>query len=94
MNLFADGIEYWETPFDKVPDLGQLRTEWESVKNQKDIQITCEVFSQDGDKYSVIWDLEYLDGSGAKRKLKGVYLVKLNIDNKCTYFFHCGELKK
>lgn len=94
MDLFADGVEYWETPFDKVPDLGQLRYEWESIKEQKDIQITCEVFSQDGDKYSIIWDLEYVDGSGEKRKLRGAYFITLNANNKCTYFFHCGELKK
>lgn len=94
MDLFADGVEYWETPFDNVPDMRHLRSEWETIKNQKDITISCEVFSKDEDKYTVLWDLEYLDAENSVRTLKGVYLIKLNADNKCTYFFHCGELRK
>ena len=61
--------------------------------NQEDIEISWEVFSKDEDKYTVKWSLEYTDKNNITKLLKGAYLIKLNSDNECDYFFHCGESK-
>ncbi|HAV11540.1 MAG TPA: hypothetical protein DCX32_03275 [Candidatus Moranbacteria bacterium] len=93
LNLFTDDVEYWETPFDKLSSLDELKSEWESIKNQKNIEVLWEVFSKDEDKYAVKWSLEYTDKNYIEKLFKGVYLIKLNPDNKCDYFFHCEESK-
>jgi hypothetical protein len=91
--LFTKDVEYWETPFDKLSSFSELKSEWEGIKNQEDIEISWEVFSKDEDKYTVKWSLEYTDKNNITKLLKGAYLIKLNSDNECDYFFHCGESK-
>ncbi|MEI7621052.1 MAG: hypothetical protein WCJ51_00795 [Candidatus Moraniibacteriota bacterium] len=91
LTLFAQDVEYWETPFDKLASFSQLKSEWEGIKNQKNIEILWEVFSMDENKYTVKWSLGYVDRNNVAKSFKGIYLIKLNSDNKCTYFFHCGE---
>jgi len=93
MSLFTDDVEYWETPFVKVTSSADLRREWENVKNQNNIVINCKVFSKEDNKYSVFWDLKYTDTTNQSKRYKGIYLLRLNPDDKCDYFFHCGESK-
>jgi len=94
LDLFATDVEYWETPFDKLSSFSELRSEWESVKNQRDIKLSCNVFSKNENRYAVRWSLEYIDDRIKVAKMfEGVYLIELNVDNKCIYFFHCGESK-
>ena len=93
LGLFADNIEYWETPFRRLADLDEIKKEWQIIRNQKDIQIAYDVFSKEGDNYTVRWELQYNDSNNL-RNLKGVYLITLDSENKCNYFFHCGELNK
>ena len=93
MGLFTSDVEYWETPFVRIFNSVNLRHEWKNIKNQKNIVINCKVFSKEGDKYTVIWDLNYTDLFGQPKHYKGTYLLRLNPDNKCNYFFHCGESK-
>lgn len=93
LGLFADDVEYWETPFVKLSSPGELNGIWEGIREQKDIVISCDVFSKDGDKYAVRWDLEYKNEQDSVRKLSGVYLIGLDQENRCNYFLQCGELK-
>ncbi len=93
VNLFTDDVEYWETPFKKLANSDELRREWEDIKNQQNIVINCKVFSKEGDKYSVLWDLEYKDTFNQLKQYRGIYLVRLNSDNKCHYFFQTCESK-
>ncbi len=85
LQLFTDDVEYWETPSEKL-DPKELRKEWESVKEQEDIQLDFEVFSGDGEKYTVQWELSYIKDE-EKNELKGVYLIKLNKEGKCEEFW-------
>lgn len=91
LELFTEDIEYWETPFKRLVDSEELKLEWESVKNQNNINIKCEIFLKEGDGYAVKWNLEYLNENRETKKFGGVYLIKLDADSKCYYFFHCGE---
>ncbi len=93
MSLFTDDVQYWETPFTRVANSADLRREWENIKNQQNIAINCKVFSKEGNRYAVFWDLEYKDTNNQLKHYKGTYLLRLNSDSKCDYFFHCGESK-
>lgn len=92
MELFADNVEYWETPFRKFKDKHELRSEWQNIKKQQNISVDCIVFSQEGDKYTVTWDLKSTDEDGTKKHCAGVYLVKLNSSGDCEYFLQCCEV--
>jgi ketosteroid isomerase-like protein len=85
LDLFTEDVDYWETPSEKLgPE--ELREEWESVKEQEDIQLDFEVFSRDKGKYTVQWELSYIE-DGEENELKGVYLIKLNKEGKCEEFW-------
>ena len=92
LSLFSSDVEYWENPFLKVSNLEDLRKEWEYIKNQNDIKIESNIFSACNDKFTVRWDLGYKDlRDGSLKKFSGVYLIALNEEDRCNYFFHCGE---
>ena len=91
--LFTSKVEYWETPFKKLNNLKELRSEWEGIESQSDIELEFRVFSKEDEKYSVIWDLRYKDRYDNDRYCKGTYLLKLNSENKCYYFLHCCEVE-
>lgn len=94
LDLFTNNVEYWETPFIKMSNFDELRNEWEYIKNQENIEIKCDIFSNENDKYTIKWELKYLNKiTGINEYFKWVYLLRLNLENKCDYFFHCGESK-
>lgn len=93
LSLFADDVEYWETPFTKLANLDEVRAEWMNILNQQNIDIHCIVYSQDDEKFTIQWELHYSDSHGNLKQFKGVYLVTMDSNGKCTYFFHCGESK-
>ncbi|MDO8260320.1 MAG: hypothetical protein Q7T50_02335 [Candidatus Magasanikbacteria bacterium] len=94
LSLFTQNVEYWETPFIKIRNLTSLRKEWEYINSQRNIDISCEVFSKIDNKYTVKWSLGYLNKDNIIKNSRGVYLITLNQNNLCTYFFHCGEFEK
>ncbi|WP_414837972.1 YybH family protein [Candidatus Nanosalina sp. VS9-1] len=85
MSLFTDGVEYFETPFLKFENREELREEWKGIRDQQDINLDFEVFSSDGDKFTVKWDLEYTQ-DGESFTSRGVYLIRLNSENNCYNF--------
>lgn len=85
LDLFAKDVDYHETPFQKLQTRGDIRSEWESVKDQHDIEIDTEVFVSNGARHAVEYKLRYTK-SGEVRQLTGVYLVELNEANECTEF--------
>ncbi len=93
MALFAEDVEYWETPFKKLSSLAEVRSEWEGVVNQHDIKVDTRVFSEQDGRYAVAWQLSYRNEQGITRELAGTYLIVLNDSGLCTYFHHTGELK-
>lgn len=92
LDLFTDDVDYYETPSEKLENKEQLREEWQTVKDQQDIEIETEVFSGDGDRFTVKWSLSYTR-SGEENSLKGIYLIKLNSDNKCYEFWQYCQLE-
>ncbi|MBT4384605.1 nuclear transport factor 2 family protein [Candidatus Peregrinibacteria bacterium] len=91
--LFSDDLEYWETPFKKITNKIELEKEWQYIKIQTNIQIKCKVFSISGNKYSIFWELKYENNKNVQKELRGIYLIELDDQKKCKYFFHCGESK-
>lgn len=89
MSLFTEDVEYHETPFLQLKG-SDLRSEWGGVRDQEDISLDFGVFSKAGSSYTVQWALEYNE-SGERNIVKGVYLIKLNSENKCYEFWQYCE---
>ncbi|MFP4402517.1 MAG: hypothetical protein ACLFPL_04785 [Candidatus Nanoarchaeia archaeon] len=89
ISLFDDEVEYWESSFQRIEHKQELREEWEYIKAQHNIKFAYDIFSQENDKYSIIWKLKYNN-----KEVRGTYLLKLNQDNKCTYFYQTCEEKE
>ncbi len=86
IELFADDVDYFETPYQEIKDLEALREEWEPIGNQEDIELGYEIYSRDGNKFTVKWDLKYSQDR-ERNQLKGIYLIELNEGNKCVEFW-------
>lgn len=84
LNLFSQDVDYYETPSKKL-EYSELRSEWENVKDQKNIQLYTEVFSRAANRYTVKWRLSYRK-NGRKKELGGVYLIVLGDEGLCTEF--------
>lgn len=91
MSLFSNDVSYWETPFKKLSSFAELRSEWQAIKSQTDIDITFSLFSTIDNTYSIQWDLTYTDRLSSQQHWAGVYLLKLNQVGKCTFFYQVGE---
>lgn len=89
LDLFTDGVEYHETPFQKLEG-AELRSEWEGVESQQDIDLEFDVFSKNEEKYTIQWSLKYTE-EGELNRLKGIYLIKLDSSNKCYEFWQYCE---
>lgn len=89
ISLFDEEVEYWETPYQLVKNIEQLKQEWEYIKTQENIEIEYEVFSQHEDKFTILWNLKY-----NKKEVAGTYLIQLNSQNKCIYFHQTCEEKE
>ncbi|MFZ1458916.1 MAG: nuclear transport factor 2 family protein [Candidatus Saccharimonadales bacterium] len=91
MALFVDSVEYWETPFQKVESMSALRREWHAILSQSNIKIDTKVYSSSDNHHTIIWDLQYLDEDSQPQHLSGTYLITLNHDGLCRYFYQTGE---
>ena len=91
ISLFSEDVEYWETPFKQILSSDKLQDEWQGIKNQKDIRINTHVYSSSGNKHSVRWDLRYMNPAEEIKEWAGVYLIELNNDGVCQFFYQSGE---
>ncbi len=88
MDLFADNVEYWETPHLKLRDKNHIRQEWQGVLEQENIELETQVYSSTPEgKNTVLWQLSYEKG-GEIYDSAGTYLITLNSENLCTYFHY------
>ena len=92
LELFTDDVDYYETPFEKLDNKEDLKDEWRSVKDQQELELETEIFSREDGKFTVKWNLRYTK-NGEQNILKGIYLIKLNSDNKCYEFWQYASLK-
>lgn len=89
ISLFDEQVEYWETPYQLVKNIEELKQGWEYIKTQQNIEIAYKIFSQDENKFTILWNLKYNE-----KEVAGTYLIKLNSQNKCTYFHQTCEEKE
>lgn len=90
LSLFHRDVVYFETPFHELESFSQLKKAWEGVLIQNNIQLELTIFNREIDRFSVVWHLKYVQDDVPKR-FSGTYLIELNSDNLCTYFFHTCE---
>lgn len=93
VSLFDENVIYWETPFKRLHSLFALKNEWAVIKNQFDIQLTTSVYSEQNSRYTIKWTLFYTNESHQRKHWSGIYLIELNEQGKCTYFYQVGEYK-
>lgn len=90
MSLFSVDVVYYETPFKRLNSLDEVREEWAAIENQDKIDLNYNLFSSDGNKYTIQWDLKYYNKEKQKH-FSGVYLIKLNEMGLCYEFWHYCE---
>jgi ketosteroid isomerase-like protein len=93
ISLFTQDVEYWETPYKRFNNLEEIKKEWENIYNQENIDFNYEIFSKENDKYTVQWSLNYTDKDSKKKEYRGIFLIKLNKENKCFYFLQYFNTK-
>lgn len=91
MKLFADEVEYWETPFQRLANKDEVRREWRAIEAQDDIKLDMSVYSSDANKHAVVWVLSYSNAKSVAQDWAGTYLVELNENGVCGYFYQVGE---
>ncbi len=92
LNLFADKVEYWETPFKKLTSKAAVAEEWQGIESQENITITTNLFASEGNKHAVTWGLVY-HKDGKQHVWVGTYFIELDTEGKCVYFLQTGEKK-
>lgn len=93
ISLFSSTVTYWETPFKQLASINELRAEWAAIKNQFDIQLATSVYAEQNGCYTVKWTLFYTNESHQQKHWSGIYLIELDEQGKCTYFYQVGESK-
>lgn len=91
LDLFAEDVDYWETPFERIHKGADLRVLWKEILLLEDMRLDYEIVSADKErrKYGVRWHFSHLGGESA-----GSYLIGLNEQGLCTYFYHSAQSKK
>ena len=93
LELFTDDVEYWETPHKPLHGKDMVRKEWQAIYDQENIEVTWNIYSSslEDNRHTVVWRLCYLK-YGAEHRSSGVYLISLNDNNVCNYFYYVGEM--
>lgn len=90
LDLFADDVEYHETPFRIIKDKVDLRNEWLAIEAQNTIELEMNVISRQGATYTVKWQLSY-EKDNSQHVWEGLYIIKLRQGGLCEYFYQVGE---
>jgi hypothetical protein len=89
LTLFSDDVEYWESPFQQV-SVGDLPKLWSTILTQENTELSIERLMSGGAQHILRWKLTYDSGNDIAQ-WAGIYIVMLNIDGKCEYFYQVGE---
>lgn len=93
IRLFVEDVEYWETPFRKLKNIEEVHDEWKAINSQANIDLSLSVYASIGGKNVVTWNLTYVDLDKNVQNWAGLYLIELNDQSKCIYFYQAGEHK-
>lgn len=91
MDLFSDEVEYWENPYKQLAGKEAIRAEWEVVCSQENIQLETTVYLNGHNRHTVLWQLSYNDVQQKVSTWAGLYLIELDEQGKCNYFYQVGE---
>ena len=91
LSLFTQDVKYFESPFENFWSFDEIAQAWEYIKTQKNIIFDYEIFSRENEKYTIDWYLEYTNDAWEKNIWSGLYILKLNSENKCYFFKQVGE---
>ncbi|MBP7766980.1 hypothetical protein KA068_00470 [Candidatus Saccharibacteria bacterium] len=86
LSVFAENVEYWESPYSLV-NPNDLRRLWQSIKVDKNTKVSVSVFCSCEDSYAVQWRATWAGEDRTRQQKSGVYLVRLNSEGKCDYFY-------
>jgi hypothetical protein len=89
-DLFAEGVAYQETPFDK-PMVGKeaVRDYWQSGagSNQRDIRFSYRILSVQGNKGIAHWQASFQRvNTGSRVELDGILVAEFDEAGLCTDF--------
>ena len=90
--LLSEDIEYWETPYQVLHKQDPaLRSAWEEVLPLEEMRLTYEIYSSNEQKrtHAITWQFTH-----SQRESAGVYLVTLDEQGLCKYFYHCAVPKE
>lgn len=83
MSLFSEDVQYYETPFLKMEDKTAVEEFWYAIKNHDNINVEFEIFSQQFEKYTILWKASYNNEISDPVMKRGVMLLRLNDDAEC-----------
>lgn len=86
LNLFSDNVEYWETPFLQLKNKQEIFEAWQMVKTHEVEKLEFELKLSEKNIFTVAWVYKR-----SNVEWRGLYLVRLNENGLCDYFFQCGE---
>jgi uncharacterized protein (TIGR02246 family) len=85
-DLFADDVEYYETPFGQ-PARGRegVRAYWAGATgNQRDVSFAHDILAVTGNRGLARWRVEFTRvSSGTTVRLDGVFLLEFGDDGRC-----------
>ncbi len=85
--IFAK-TEYYESPFTKsAVNINEILEYWQEINNQEIIKLKITPLLSKDLEHILNWQLDYIDKTTNKpERLNGIFLVKFNSNNECTYF--------
>lgn len=86
LELFTKDVVYHESPSDRREGKEDVREAWQEIKEQENIDLSVDVFSSDGNKHTVQWELS-CTVNGSPVEANGVYLIQLTTDGRCCSFW-------
>ncbi len=82
MDMFDVSVKYFETPFQEVIGLENIRKMWHDIDSQDIKELTCDVLGIKDNTVIASYILILANGD----IIDMVYQIELNENNKCVYF--------
>ena len=93
LDMFTEDVEYWETPFKCLTTKQEISNEWQAINAQQNITYSYDIFQSHDSCYTVQFDITY-DELSTSNHFAGVYLIRLNDEGKCYFFYMSGQSEK
>jgi hypothetical protein len=86
-DLLSDNIRYYENPNQNpLTNKKDIVNQWKKdLEKQEKISFSYEILKEDNDSCIANWKASFLIHT-EEYKYDGIYIVRLNENNQCTYF--------